>query len=232
MAGSRPNTRQQSGYRDESVANDGDDTSDETNDESACRGNVKVTRGTHSHASSEGSVLDVNHVQLAALLLVEEGGESEGDNGAGDERIVGVEHGPVLLLVVGQATVEAWPVQPEEDRTCKYTCTETALTSTSVLKVQYELHQIVRMHTEYCVSQNSSVTICHSNKLIDVLATYYVLYCDWLEFAVCTCARTNHGEEVRLVDGALLGRGAMNVIAEQDTSDSQAEVGAERVHEH
>lgn len=110
--GSRPNTKQWSGYRDESVANNGDNTSDETNNESACRGNVKVTRGTHSHASSQGSVLDVNHVQLAALLLVEEGGEGEGDNGAGDERVVGVEHGPVLLLVVGQATVEAWPVQP------------------------------------------------------------------------------------------------------------------------
>ena len=52
-------------------------------------------------------------------MPVDEGGHGEGDDAAGGQGEVGVEHGAVLVVARGQGAVEARPEHPQEHRPCK-----------------------------------------------------------------------------------------------------------------
>ena len=56
-----------------------------------------------------------HHIKSPAL--VDERGNDEGGDGAGEEREVGVDERSVLLVTLHGPSIEARPVQPQENRT-------------------------------------------------------------------------------------------------------------------
>ena len=56
-----------------------------------------------------------HHIKFAAL--VDERGNDEGGDGTGEEREVGVDERSVLLVTLHGSSIEARPVQPQENRT-------------------------------------------------------------------------------------------------------------------
>ena len=58
-----------------------------------------------------------DHVELA--LVVDDGGDGEGDDHAGGQGQVGIDDRPVLVIPRGKGAVEARPVHPQENCTWK-----------------------------------------------------------------------------------------------------------------
>lgn len=81
---------------------------------------INLSRGTcggaDGHATGQGRVLHVHHVELA--VFGDQGRGGERDHAAGADRQQGVYNGPLLVVAFQGGAVEGGPEQPEEHRAC------------------------------------------------------------------------------------------------------------------